>query len=304
MSKTSMLLLGGNGFLGSAIAKRLADLRCTVHIVSRNEAEFTHPLIHYHKGTLDDVSLLTKLLPQCETIIHLASTCTPSSSESKPSKEGEENLLPLLRFLETLSAHSPRQLIFISSGGTVYGNPVQLPVTEDAPFVPLSYHGAGKAAAELFLQGFANSGWPVTVLRPSNIYGPGQTIRPGFGVIRTLLEHLKTGTAMQLWGDGTTLRDYLYIEDFVDAILGITHHHVTGTFNVGSGMGFSLQALIDLAETTTGRSLDIDKKPARAIDVKGVVLDYQKLNRAVGWRPSVDLATGLYKTWEWVLQQS
>src|SRR3546814_19751353 len=99
------------------------------------------------------------------------------------------NLLPLLRLLEMLSDHSSRQFIFMSSGGTVYGNPSVLPATEDAPLLPISYHGAAKSAAEHFLHAFAHSSFPVTILRPANIYGPGQEGPSGFGLIKTILQN-------------------------------------------------------------------------------------------------------------------
>jgi UDP-glucose 4-epimerase len=298
-----VLLLGGNGFIGQALASRFIQKGRCVHIVSRSKPTFAFCGAHHHTGSLDDAVLLDHLLPKCSTIIHLAATCTPGASANNPSREGEENLLPLLRLLEILSAYTPRPFIFISSGGTVYGDPASLPVTEEAPFAPLSYHGANKVAAELFLSVFARQGWPVMFLRPSNIYGPGQPLRASFGVIRTMLEHMRHGTEMEVWGDGETIRDYLYIDDFTEAVSIALEQKIAGTFNVGGGVGHSLNQLIALAETVTGRKLDVSRKPLRSGDVRSIVLDCQHLRETTGWTPAVALEEGLARTWQWVLQQ-
>jgi UDP-glucose 4-epimerase len=299
----SLLLLGGNGFIGQALARRYAKSGYTVHIVSRHKVIPSYPGIYSHTASLDDPQVLDKLLPLCDVVIHTASTCTPGASATRPSKEGEENLLPLMRLLEILSRHSPRQLIYISSGGTVYGNPTITPVGEAAPLSPISYHGAAKAAAELFLQVFAHSGYPVAVLRPANVYGPEQQGPEGFGIIRAILQHLKSDIPMEIWGDGNTLRDYLYIDDLVEAVMQVQQQHRLGAFNVGTGLGHSVNEVVKLAESTVGRKLLYTRQPARSMDVKSVVLDYAKLNRATGWKPHTQLETGLRQTWAWLSEQ-
>lgn len=300
--KRNLLLLGGNGFIGQALARKYAHLGCTVDIVSRRNPTLDHSLVHFHATSLDDAELLDRLVPQCDLIIHAASTCTPGTSATSPSKEGEENLLPLLRLLEKLSEHPPRQFIFLSSGGTVYGNPTDLPAGEEAPLLPVSYHGAAKSAAEQFLHAYSSMGFPVTILRPANVYGPGQNGPAGFGVVRTILQHLKSDTPMGIWGDGKTLRDYLYIDDLIKAVIQVEQKTCTGTFNVGTGIGHNVMEVIALAESVTQRKLSFTMKPARSLDVKGVVLDCSKLEKATGWVPVVSLELGMQRTWEWLQQ--
>lgn len=299
----SVLLLGGNGFIGQALARKYVELGHTVHIISRRKSDFNHSSIHSHQASLDNLHILDELIPQCELIIHTASTCTPGSSAANPTKEGEDNLLPLLRLLEILQKYSPRHFAFISSGGTVYGETPDLPAREDSPLKPISYHGASKVAAEMFVQALARSGYPTTILRPSNVYGPGQNGPMGFGIVRTVLQHLKSGTPMEIWGDGKTLRDYLYIDDLVDAIIQVQQHNCLGTFNVGTGMGYSVNEVIALAESIAGDALKIISKPARSVDVKGIVLDCSKLNKSTGWLPRLNLEAGIRKTWAWLSEQ-
>jgi len=299
----SLLLLGGNGFIGQALANKYAMLGYTVHSVSRRNIGVRMPGIHTYAASLDDTVLLDRLIPQCELIIHTASTCTPGSSATLPSKEGVENLLPLLKLIEALSSHPPKQLIFLSSGGTVYGNPEGAHVNEDAPCIPISFHGAAKSAAELFLGAFANSGRPITIVRPSNVYGPGQQGPGGFGLIRTILQNIKSNAPLEIWGSGDALRDYLFIDDLVEAILQIQHQGCTGIFNVGTGIGHSVLEVIARAESITERKLSLIQKPERTSDVRGIMLDCSKLNKATGWKPSIDLESGIRQTWQWMSQQ-
>jgi len=294
----SLLLLGGNGFIGEALARKYVAQGYTVHSISRRKSRVALPGIHTYAASLDDMALLDQLIPQCDLIIHTASTCTPGSSANHPSREGEENLLPLLRLIEALTKRPPRPFLFLSSGGTVYGNPHSLQVKEDAPLVPISYHGAAKSSAELFLHAFAQTGYPIAVLRPSNVYGPGQDGPSGFGLIRTVLQHINSDAPMEVWGDGSTLRDYLYIEDLVEAILRVQRQGCTGVFNVGTGVGHSVLEVIACAEAVTERKLSVIQKPARILDVRGIVLDFHKLNKATGWKPSTGLESGIRHTWE------
>lgn len=300
----NILLLGGNGFIGGALVRKYAELGLTVDIISRGKAATYHPQIRAHQASLDDSKLLKALVPSANLIIHAASTCTPGTSASQPSKEVEENLLPLSRLLENLKQYAPRPLIFISSGGTVYGEPQNLPVAEDHPFRPVSYHGAAKTSAEHFLQVYARAtGNPVTVLRPSNVYGPGQRGPLGFGIIRSVLQHLKSDTPMEIWGNGETIRDYLYIDDLVSALIQIHQQKCSGSFNVGTGIGHSLNEIIECAEIVAGRKLALIKKPARSLDVKSTVLDCTKITETTGWKAEVELEIGLQKTWAWLCQQ-
>ncbi len=282
MSRDDVLLLGGNGFIGSALAGRLKEEKATVHIVGRNDGE-----------------LLEKALPECGTVVHLASATTPGFSARNPSLE-LGNLALTLRLLELLQNQPETHLIFFSSGGTVYGNPDRLPVTEDAPIAPLSNHGAGKAAQEVFCQAFRSRGHAVTILRPSNAYGPGQTLRQGFGLVRTLLEHATNDTPFKIWGDGESVRDFIYIDDIVEATTRLIKLPLdSGTYNIGSGMGYSINQVLGIVRTISGARLKTIYRPARGIDVRNVVLDSTRLKALLSWTPQIGLEDGLRRTLAW-----
>lgn len=300
---TNRVLVVGSGFLGRAAALRLAVSGCRVTVLSPSAGARSWPGgIRALSGRQEDQAMLNELLAGHETVIHAAWGTTPGSSAGRPAMEAEQGLQPFLAFLESLQPFPATRLLFISSGGTVYGDPPALPVSEAAPLRPRSCHGAGKAAAELFLN--AHRPERTVILRPSNIYGPEQPLRSGFGVIRHLLACVAEGRTFQLWGDGLQLRDYLYLDDFADAVrrLATTNRDVCGTFNLGSGAGTSLRDLVALVEEVAGRRVGIDQRPARPGDVLRIVLDNAALSAATGWQASTCLRTGIAHTWRCMSQ--
>ena len=188
-ARKGTLLIGGHGFLGHALARALAEDGREVHVLSRSTEAGIRGGIAFHRGSQDDPATIAPLLAACSTVVHLASTTTPGSSARRPVIDAEENLLPATRLAEIMSSCPPERLIFVSSGGAVYGNPTQLPVDESTAPDPLSYHAAGKLALESLFTAFSHANdVALGILRPSNIYGPGQQMRNGFGLVRTLLE--------------------------------------------------------------------------------------------------------------------
>lgn len=300
MTGGSVLLVGGNGFLGQALARALSEDGWRVGVLSRGPMPEVLAGVQWYGGSQADPTVVAPLLDQYGAVVHLASTSTPGTYADRPALECEENLLPLLRFVEIAEGRPDVPLVFISSGGAIYGEPPELPVGESLRLAPISNHAAGKAAAECFLGVQAARGRGITVLRPSNIYGPGQYLKPGFGVIRTMLEHVRCRSVMEIWGTGETLRDYLYVDDFVAAMRAVLEDPVPGTFNLGSGVGHSLNRLREVVEQVTGRPLQVDFRPSRSIDVKGVVLDSTAFAAAHEWKAEVLLGEGVRRTWEWV----
>ena len=296
MSRDSILLLG-EGFIGAALAQRLALAGRHVEMICHKSLQI--PNVSMHVGDLGDPALIAKMAAHCGTVIHLASTTTPGVSSRHPSKE-LGNLAPTLHLLEAMQQWPSTHLIFLSSGGTIYGNPDANPVTEAACKAPLSYYGAGKVALESFLQVFSASGHPVTILRPSNTYGPRQSLRTGFGLIRNLLEHARKGTTAEIWGDGESVRDYIYIDDVIEAcsrFIGLPQD--SGTYNLGSGIGYSVNQVLAQIEAICGSRLHVSYRPTRQVDVREIVLDITLLEKRLGWRPLTTLHDGLRRTWEW-----
>jgi UDP-glucose 4-epimerase len=303
MKEKNILLLGGGGFIGTALARRLCENNFNVHILSKHfPAREIEPNMIFYQGNLDDKKILERVLPECRTVVHLASSTTPGSSSRQPALEADKNITPTLRFLDILQGYENVHIIFVSSGGTLYGNPESTPVNETHPLNPLSFHGAGKVALETFLRTFSNLPEKTTsIVRPSNVYGPGQSLRSGFGVIRTMLEHVRRGTVMEIWGDGTSVRDFLYIDDMLSALIRlIDFPNDNNTYNVGSGIGYSLNQLKEIIESVCGKKVPAIYRPSRKTDVKTIILDSSRLRNKTKWHPMVSLEEGVELTWKWL----
>jgi UDP-glucose 4-epimerase len=301
-----VLLIGGNGFYGRALATHLIDQGRDVHVVSRNAEPNRLGNLHIHRASQDDPTTMRLLLEQCPIVVHLASTSTPGSSARDATHDTEFNVLPAARLLSIAAEIPPRRLLFVSSGGSVYGNPSKVPVDETAHIQPLSYHAAGKVALEALFQAFAHAhDTSLAILRPSNLYGPGQPLRQGFGLVRTLLERAMHNESVEVWGDGSALRDYLFIDDAVAASERlIKQPDATGVFNLGSGCGTSIRQMVDQVFQLTGRPPKVVHRGARETDVRAIVLNTQRLADATAWTPKIDLETGLERTWQWLCETS
>ena len=300
-SPSGILLVGGSGFVGRALAASLAAEGWEVHVLSRKPALGLPAGVQGHVGDQGDKAVLRPLLARCGQVIHLASATTPGATVWSPSAEAEASLLPTLRFLECLQDFPESRVIFVSTGGALYGNADG--ANETAILAPGSYHGAGKVALETFFSvlGQRRSGG-VSILRPSNIYGPGQCLRAGFGIIRTLLERARDGGKVTIWGNGSSVRDYLYIDDMVaacrKAMVG-----PTGIYNIGAGIGTSLNQLLISVEVATGRRLYIERQPIRASDAAHIVLDIRQARDILEWGPAISLDEGLVKSWSWLIRE-
>lgn len=303
MNKKNVLLIGGAGFIGSALSRYLIQRDYRLHILSRHlPAKSIHTGSIFHQGRLNDRALLERILPEGPTILHLASSTTPGSSSRHPILEADKNIAPTLELIDILSSYKKIRMIYVSSGGTLYGNPESNPVNEGHPLRPLSFHGAGKVAIETFLRTFSNSpGRNITIMRPSNIYGPAQPLRHGFGVIRTMLEHVLRGTEMEIWGNGDSVRDFLYIDDMVSAIVSLMEipddNH---TYNLGSGIGHNLNEIKEIIESVCRKQLNAKYRPSRKIDVTKIVLDSSRLINKTNWHPKISIEQGIDLTWNWL----
>jgi len=305
---SSVLVLGANSFSGLALIPELLSQGMAVHAVSRSSLNIPpHPDLFLYKGSMGDSRLLRRILPKCEKVFHLASSSTPGVSSRHPVIEGTQNILPTLRFIEAAQSFPDLHIIYVSSGGAIYGNTEIPRVIEDDKTNPISYYGAGKASIEIFFHTLHNNtGNKLTVVRPSNLYGPGQHFRKSFGLIRTLLEHIINDRNIEIWGDGSSVRDYLYIDDYIEACLKIVNSKdktSADTYNIGSNKGHSINEIIHVIENVVGKKLKTVYRPGRSSDVNSIILDTTRFCNQYNWAPATDLRTGITRTWEWLKKQ-
>jgi UDP-glucose 4-epimerase len=301
-----IVILGGSGFLGQHLTARLCADQHEIVTVSRSPIRSLAKNHSHADITLDDQQELRRLLIGANFLFHFASDSTPGSSRLQPSLEGLNNILPTLRMLEQLQGNTTTRLVYISSGGAIYDSnqDTSKGFTEDAVTNPMSYYGAGKLAIEEFIRAYSQqTGNGATIIRPANIYGPGQLAKKQFGIIPTLFNAITNGETFTIWGDGSAVRDYLYIDDFIDLcqrlLLPDINGDSLGLFNVGSGQGHSILDLYHSVEKVTGLELQIDFQPGRGVDVPTVVLDCSRAAQKLWWSAHTTLEAGLSETWKW-----
>ncbi len=301
-----ILALGATGFLGNLVTRRLAREGHRVACLVR-DADIVNPNpdFDYVQATLDDAQVIAEYARDADFLLHFAWDTTPGSSKGQPTVEAVNNLLPTFRLLEQLHSLSGCQFVFISSAGAVYDERNVTRAVESSPLNPKSYYGAGKLAAEMFLRAFsAQTSNPIVIVRPSNVYGPGQRAKRQFAIVPTLMRAVSDGTTFKIWGNGEATRDYLYADDFADFFVALTNRqwHGVSTFNLASQRLCSVNDLCSLIERVSGRRLALEYVPERGVDLRGLEIDGSAATHELGWQATTGLEKGLAKTWEWFVQ--
>ena len=299
----TIVVLGAGGFIGQHLVRALALGGQPVVAVGRHRVDSGLPHVEHVALALREPSDFLPLLANARAVVHLASASTPGSTAGQPLAELENNLRPTLALLQALQSHPDCELLYISSGGTLYGDTPDAAAHELYPARPKSYYGAGKAAAEDFIDAWCNQyAAAATILRPSNVYGPGQTERRGFGIIPCAMGRMLRQETLTVWGDGSAERDYLYIDDFVALCTTILATRMAGgahALNAASGIDTSLNTLFDQLEAATGRRLLRTYSPYRSVDIARIALDPALALRTHGWSAATPLLEGVQRTWAW-----
>lgn len=296
------LVLGGRGFIGSHVVDQLVLAGHGVRIVTRRPeaARCPVPGVEYVLGDCRDARLLAASLNGIDGVLHMFSATTPGSGNLDPTYDVEQNLLSALTLLDEMGRAGVRRLVYLSSGGAVYGHPESIPIPESHPLRPIGSYGIVKVAVESYIGLFARDrGLLPAIIRPSNAYGERQGRNCAHGVVSVLMRRALAGGEFQVWGDGSLVRDYLHVGDLARLCRLAAESSMVGTFNAGSGLGTSLQTLIDRVMKVSGRSFPVHYSDARSFDVPENVLDIASAADAFGWEPGISLDDGLRRTWDW-----
>jgi UDP-glucose 4-epimerase len=298
------LVLGGNGFIGAHLVDRLVAEGNQVRVFDRDWSPYAprHETVDYRLFDFDNRPELEKALRDVDVVYHLLGTTIPQTSNQDPIFDIESNVVSTVSLLEQCVARGVHKLVYISSGGTVYGRPLQLPVNENHPTDPECSYGITKLAVEKYLALFHRlRGLDYVVVRPSNAYGERQAPNRRQGAIPIFLAKVAHGEAIEVWGDGGIIRDYIYISDLVDGIVQAARSSAASrVFNLGSGEGRSLKDIIALIGAITGRPVPVVYKTARNFDLREIYLDISRARQELGWVPTTRLEVGMTKTWEFV----
>ncbi len=294
-------LIGAGGFFGTNLAQylvpRVAELRCFGMHLSFPEAMRG---ITWVSGNMADASI-SEVLSGCDTVVHLASTSAPGT-DLDISADAQSNVMASLHLFDRCVAAGVKRLVFVSSGGTIYGIPGHVPIPESAPTQPITAYGVAKLSIEKYLEVYSRlHGLDYRILRVSNLYGPFQTVEKKQGVVAAFLSEAMRGEPLEIWGDGQVVRDYIYVTDVAEAVFAaLRHQGKPWIFNIGSGAGLSLVEVIDAIEHLLDRKLERHFKPGRSVDVPINVLDCLLAKVELGWYPRTSFADGLRLTAEWL----
>lgn len=298
------LILGGNGFIGSHLADRVLALGRNVTILDKAMEQYRAPLpgVKYVLGSFEDRSVLDDALTGVDTVFHLISTTLPKGSNENPAFDIGSNLVGTIRLLEACVERSVRKVVFVSSGGTVYGSPTVIPIPETHATEPECSYGIGKLAIEKYLALFHKlHGLDYVILRPSNPYGARQNPLGSQGIVAVFLGKLREHMPIEIWGDGEIVRDYLHVTDLVEGMCQAAFRSTPSRiFNLGMGVGHSINDLCRAIEHVLGRELDVRYSPRRIFDVGSIVLDTTRARRELNWEPRIKLDAGLRDVWDFV----
>lgn len=308
-NESCALVIGGGGFIGSHLVKALLLQGRRVRVLelphrTRTQIIPYHSTLEWLEGNYANIGDISTALCGADIVFHLASTTQPQSSNENPSFDIESNLLPTIGLLEQIRKIKNIPIIFISSGGVIYGKPEQIPIPETHPTEPKCSYAIVKMAIEKYLALYhLLYGINYRVLRLANPYGPGQETNRAQGVIGVFMSCILEGKTIEVWGDGSVVRDYLYVGDAVEALLMAEHYQGNQrVFNVGSGIGYSVKEIIATLGQLTGQKAKIHYKPGRDFDVPVNVLDIELAKRELGWIPRTSLDEGLCITLECLRQ--
>lgn len=289
--KEGILFIGGAGFIGSAVIKewiasnreesRVIVLEPLLANVSRIEGAPVELL----RGNISDIDLIETVikLNNIRKVVHLVSTMVPGCGYDEYKQEFENVIFPTVRLMQ-LCSRLDVQFVYFSSGGTVYGERKTLqPFVETDPKEPISYYGLSKQMIEnsiLFEHRMSNLRY--LILRPSNPYGHGQNLHGRQGLIAVALGKILAGEPITIWGDGSSIRDYIYIDDLAKVVVKLLKTDVSNmTINIGSSKGYSVKEIIKVLSEIVEEDIRVKYTPSRKNDVSNMVLDTSMLKSLV-----------------------
>jgi len=302
-----VLVLGGSGFLGSHIVDKFLAEKHDVFVYDLYPERFRRSpsKIKFITGDFGNVGALNELIATgFDAVIHCVSTTTPKSSNESPEFDIQSNVIGTLNLLDICVRNEIAKFIFLSSGGTIYGNIGDaVSVDETHPVRPMCSYGVSKLTIEHYLDVYRHlRGLDYVALRLSNPYGERQSPLRALGALTVFLHRTLKNQEIEVWGDGAVTRDFIYVGDVAQAVYFATVKPISGVYNVGTGAGVSLKTILgEISRITRNKPL-VTWLASRSFDVPRIVLDSAKLYDATGWRYKTTLEEGIALTAEWLRQ--
>ena len=283
-----ILFIGGAGFIGSNLLKQFDTDQYLLHVLEPEDANISRldkAKVTIHRCSLSDVGTIQGILTtyNIQTVVHLVSTLIPGSTYEEYKDEFKTVIFPSIEIME-ICAKEKIKFVYFSSGGTIYGNRNEMkPFSEEDEVSPISYYGWSKQIMEnsiLFMH--RTKGLPYLIIRPSNPYGHGQNIYAKQGLVAVAIGKILEGKPVEVWGDGSSIRDYIYIDDLAVSVYQLIERNACNTtLNIGSGRGYSVNDVLAFLKIVSGIDYKIEYKNPRPVDVSNMVLDVTKLKEFI-----------------------
>lgn len=301
------LIFGGSGFIGSHLAEGLVKKGYDVKVFDNFKYGATNletilDKIEIIKGDFFNENEVCSTLKDVDYVFHYISTTTPATAIKDPIYDIQSNIVGSVKMFQGAIKNNVKKIIFPSSGGTIYGDKINNRSREVDPINPVNPYAISKLTIEKYLYYFNYLyGLDYTILRYSNPYGERQNPLGKQGVIPIFLNKIKHGEKPVIYGDGSMIRDYIYIKDAIDATIAVLETKTNEKiFNVGSGKGTSLNELIDIMSQVVGKKIITHNVENSGTYISKMILDISRIQKEVGWKPTVDIEEGIRKTWTWI----
>jgi UDP-glucose 4-epimerase len=296
-----VVVTGGAGFIGSHVVDRLLEEGRRVIVVDDLSSGTTAnlqpgaELEQFDLAAPEAVSRIARLRPSA--VVHCAAQASVTESFRDPARDAAVNIVGGLNALRGALEGGGKRFVYVTTGGALYGHAASLPSTERDPIAPLSPYGLSKWIMERYLSILAGDGLSWVALRLGNVYGPRQRSDGEAGVVAIFADRMRRGEPVSIEGDGEQTRDFVFVADVRDAIVGALDHAGTDSLNVGTGRATSVNELFRQLSAIAGYRLEPTHAAARPGDVRHSVLDVRRAEAVLGWTPRTDLADGLRETY-------
>jgi UDP-glucose 4-epimerase len=304
-----VLVIGGCGFIGSHVVDLLRSKGHNVRVATRNIKNVTEGTVYVPRwvdietGCAD---LCFDALDGINVVIHLGSSTIPATSNQDPLADINDNLASTVNLLKLMRIKGIKNLVYMSSGGAVYGSSMAGGSDEKDRLEPQSSYGIIKVAIENYItMEMKLNGLYATILRPSNPYGPRQKAGAQ-GIIGNFLWNIANDNMCEIWGDGNIIRDFIYVEDVAKACLYAIKNSEfrRAILNISSGEGHRINDLLPIIGKVVNKPVTFVYHEGRNFDIRRVVLDNNKAGASLDWRPTIGLEDGIRKTWEWIQENN
>lgn len=300
MDMKKVLIIGGAGFIGSNLCRHLVEHRYNVFCFDMISPKSIIPEVNYITGDFFDEDTLEHVIDGMDFIIHALSTINPGNSNNKYMQGYERDFIQTIKLCKMIIGKEIR-MIFLSSGGTVYGNCQVQPIDEEVLPVPINHYGNVKLCIENAIRTFNYQAYTkMLIARISNPYGVGQDFNKGVGFIDAVLKRTIMNKEIEIWGDGENIRDYIYIDDVCKMLIKLLEYKGKhDTFNISSGIGVSQNEIVQIVRGL-GAEPKVVYKEYRSVDTRRIILNNFRI-RTIYHQPLVELETGIRMYYQYLV---